>query len=79
MHTGSQFKLLNAGFILINAFRDTRTGKLKIEQKTKENFNWHTLKNDLPTKAALKREMNELLKQPNIIDLNDSLHSIDSL
>jgi len=78
MHKDCTQKLLNAGFVLIDAKRNCTDGKdFQIWQKTKERYTWHILKKGFATKAELKREMVALLKLSNIIDLYNSLHRID--
>lgn len=74
MHKRDQNKLLEAGFTLL----DAKTGNEghEIWQKTPQRRNWHILHKGIKTKAELKRIMQKLLEQDNVIDLYYSVGGI---
>lgn len=57
-------KILTAGFTIIREDRE----RLAIKCKTEKHREWHTLKKDFPSKAAMRREMDKLLEISNIIE-----------
>lgn len=68
-------KLMKAGFTVITV--RSANNLHTIWQKTPQNHEWHLLEKVAYTsKASLKRRLVELLKDQNIIDLHDSLHSL---
>jgi len=59
-----QLKVIKAGFTIIRADQHN----LLIKKKDNENTNWSTFVNGFPSKAALKRKMDELLKNSNYLE-----------
>lgn len=59
-----QLKLIRAGFTIIR--RDYQ--RLAIKHKTKDVLHWKTLRGGFQSKAALDREMKELLEVSSIIE-----------
>ncbi len=57
-------KILKAGFIIIREDQH----RLAIKQKTPQQAEWHTLKKDFPSKAAMRRAMDELLIISKVIE-----------
>ena len=68
-------KLLNAGFTAIQA-RTLPPQGLSILQKTPKKQEWHLLEKDFPSKAALKRKMDELLANEKVVDVYASYQNI---
>ena len=64
MNAKDQVKVLNAGFTIIRMEVST----LRIKAKTKIKRDWHTLRKDFPSEAAMKRYMKELLENRYIIE-----------
>lgn len=61
-----QTKLINAGFKIIRP-EDHMPGQLRIKYKGDGGHEWKTLEKGFETKAALKRRMDELLRNPMIV------------
>ena len=57
-------KLLNAGFTILREDRE----RIAIKCKTAKQPEWHTLKKDFASKAAMRRAMDVLLKKSNFIE-----------
>lgn len=57
-------KILKAGFTIIREDRH----RLAIKCKTAKQAEWHTLEKDFVSKAAMRRRMDEMLKDYNIIE-----------
>lgn len=57
-------KLLNAGFTILREDRE----RIAIKCKTAKQPEWHTLKKDFASKAAMRREMDKLLEISTIIE-----------
>ena len=57
-------KILKAGFFIIREDRQ----RLAIKRKTEKKPEWHTLKKDFPSKAAMRRAMDELLISSKVIE-----------
>lgn len=57
-------KILTAGFTIIREDRE----RIVIKCKTEKQREWHTLKKDFPSKAAMRREMDKLLEISTIIE-----------
>jgi hypothetical protein len=62
MTASDQYKLTQAGFMII------RKGNSTIKAKTKERPEWHTLQKDLKSQAAIDRAAKELLKSPLVVE-----------
>ena len=57
-------KILKAGFTIIREDRQ----RLAIKCKTAKQAEWHTLKKDFASKAAMRRRMDELLISSKVIE-----------
>ena len=68
-------KLLNAGFKVIEGKQYSISG-LSIWAKTNVKREWHLLEKGFASKAALKRRVRELMKDPLTIDLYDTYHRL---
>ena len=64
MNQKDQLKVLKAGFTIIRS----EPQSLKIKQKTIEHHEWRTLSSGFASKAALQREMDDLLRYSTIIE-----------
>jgi hypothetical protein len=64
LHQRDQLKLIRAGFTIIRADYQN----LLIKHKTYGVLHWKTLKSGFASKAALDREMNQLLTISTIIN-----------
>lgn len=64
MTQADQLKVMKQGFKIIRADQHN----LLIKFKDKEHLHWVTLLSNFPSKAALKRKMDELLKMNLIIE-----------
>lgn len=63
LHSRDVQKLLKAGFFLIREDKNNLT----IKRKTADR-DWHILKKDFKSKAALRRDMDELLGSSKVIE-----------
>ena len=57
-------KILKAGFTIIREDRH----RLAIKCKTAKQAEWHTFEKDFPSMAAMRRRMDEILKDSKIIE-----------
>ncbi|QFG53664.1 hypothetical protein [Chryseobacterium sp.] len=64
LHTRDVQKILKAGFTIIREDRE----RLAIKCKTATRREWHTLQKDFASKAAMRREMDQLLTISTIIE-----------
>ena len=64
LHSRDVQKILKAGFFIIR--EDIQ--RLAIKRKTAQQPEWHTLKKDFPSKAAMRRAMDELLISSKVIE-----------
>jgi len=64
MNQKDQLKVLKAGFTIIRK----EESALKIKYKCDDDHNWKTLSSGYASKAAMQREMDQLLKSSNIIE-----------
>jgi predicted Rdx family selenoprotein len=68
MNATDQQKLVKAGFTIIRTELAPGSGdNHRIKTKGSGSHEWKTLEKGFPTKAALERRVNELLKDPIIV------------
>ncbi len=68
MNATDQQKLVAAGFTIIRKEDHVGVKLMRIKTKSNGGHEWKTLEKGFPTKAALQRRMNELLKDRMVIE-----------
>lgn len=64
MNQKDQLKIIKAGFTIIRK----EESALKIKYKDRENHDWKTLLSGFASKAALQREVDNLLLSPKTVE-----------